>query len=118
MISIVDDDSCAREAIAELVLSLGYKAVAFGSAGDFLASDHVEKTSCLIADIQMPGLSGLDLQDRLVASGHRTPIIFITAFPEQRFHTRAMTAGAVGFLSKPFHEQTLIDCLKIALAAD
>jgi FixJ family two-component response regulator len=116
IVSIVDDDLQAREAIEELVLSLGYKAVTFESADHFLSSDQVRKTACLIADIQMPGRSGLDLQDHLVANGHPTPIIFITAFPEERFRTRAMTAGAVCFLSKPFHEKSLIDCLNVALA--
>jgi FixJ family two-component response regulator len=115
IVSIVDDDLQAREAIEELVLSLGYKAVAFESADHFLASDHVRKTACLIADIQMPGRSGLDLQDHLVANGHSMPIIFITAFPEERFRTRAMTAGAVCFLNKPFLEESLVACLQSAL---
>jgi FixJ family two-component response regulator len=116
IISIVDDDLHAREAIEELVLALGYKVITFESADHFLASDHVGKTACLIADIQMPGRSGLDLQDHLAASGHATPIIFITAFPDERFRRRAMMAGAVGFLSKPFQEKSLIDCLNVALA--
>jgi FixJ family two-component response regulator len=116
MISIVDDDSCSRGAIEELVLSLGYKVTTFDSADGFLASDHVHKTACLITDVQMHGLTGLDLQDHLAARGHRTPVIFITAFPEERFRIRAMTAGAVGFLSKPFREDSLIHCLKVALS--
>ena len=115
MIPIVDDDSYAREAIEQLVLSLGYNAITFESAVDFLASDGVKKTDCVIADVQMPGLSGLDLQDHLAAKGHRTPVIFITAFPEERFRARAMTAGAVGFLSKPFREESLVTCLEAAL---
>jgi FixJ family two-component response regulator len=115
MISIVDDDSSVREATKGLVRSLGYGAAAFASAEDFLQSDHVNDTACLITDVQMPGLSGVELQSRLIAQGNCTPIIFITAFPEERIRTRALEAGAVGFLSKPFDEDRLIEYIHAAL---
>jgi len=114
-ISIIDDDPIVREAIADLVQSLGYEAATFESAEQFLASGAVAETSCLITDLQMPGQSGLELQKQLLAEGHRTPVIFVTAFPEEKFRNRAMTAGAAAFLSKPFRDDTLIDCVKNAL---
>lgn len=115
VISIVDDDESVREATKSLVRSLGYHAVTFGSAEEYLGSERKHDTSCVIADVQMPGMSGVDLQARLIASGHRTPMIFITAFPEDRICTRAMTAGAYGFLSKPYKDDQLIECLDKAL---
>jgi len=115
MISIIDDDAFARQAMEDLIQLLGYQALTFPSAEHFLESGHVGKTSCLITDLQMPGLSGLDLQSHLQINGHRTPVIFITAFAEEKFRRRAMNAGAVGFLSKPFDEAALINCLEIAL---
>jgi FixJ family two-component response regulator len=115
LVSIVDDDPLAREGIRELVESLGYKARAFVSAQDFLQSGAVATTRCLITDLQMPGLSGLDLQDRLQAQGYQTPVILITAYPNEKHRSRAMSAGAIGFLSKPFEEQCLVDCLSVAM---
>jgi len=115
MISIVDDDAAGREATQVLVRSLGYDAMTFASAEDFLRSERVRDTSCLITDVQMPGLSGIELQSLLLARGHRTPIIFVTAFPEERTRARALQAGAVGFLRKPLDEEHLIDCLDQAL---
>jgi FixJ family two-component response regulator len=117
MISIVDDDQSIRDATKGLVRSLGYSAAAFASAEDFLQSDHVSNTACLITDVQMPGLSGVELQSRLIAQGNRTPVIFITAFPEERIRARALEAGAVGFLSKPFNEDHLIEYIHAALNA-
>lgn len=117
MISIVDDDEAVREATKSLVRSLGYRASTFSSAEEFLNSDRVHDSSCLITDLQMPGLSGVELQSRLIADGHRMPIIFMTAYPEDRIRGRAMKAGAVGFLSKPFDDDHLIDCLDRALKA-
>jgi FixJ family two-component response regulator len=115
MISIIDDDALARDGIRELVESLGYQAVTFISAEHFLESGRVAETCCVITDIQMPGLSGLELQDELRARGHRTSIILITAYPSEQQRTRAFGAGAIGFLSKPFEENSLIDCLTIAM---
>ena len=115
IISIVDDDETVREAIKRLVRSLGYNACTFASADEFLKSEQVHDTSCVITDLHMPGLSGIDLQDILIARGHRTPIIFITAYPEEDVRARAMKAGAVGFLSKPLNHDHLLDHLGNAL---
>ena len=115
LISIVDDDESVREATRGLVRSLGYVAATFASAEEFLDSEHRHDTSCIIADVHMPGLSGVDMQSHLVAEGHRLPMIFVTAFPDERLRTRALAAGAFGFLSKPFNEEHLIGCLDKAL---
>jgi FixJ family two-component response regulator len=115
LISIVDDDESIREATKGLVRSLGYQAATFSSAEEFLQSDSVDSTSCLIADVQMPGLSGIDLQRRLTARGNQTPTIFITAFPEEQARAHVMKAGAVGYLGKPFSEESLVRCLDSAL---
>ena len=117
MIAIVDDDAAVREAITALLRSLGYSASWFASAEDFLNSEQVDGTSCLITDVQMPGLSGLDLQDRLIAGGHRIPIIFITAYSDVAVRIRAMKAGALAFLSKPINHHHLSDHLEKALRA-
>ena len=116
-ISIIDDDEVVREATGDLVQSLGYEVLTFESAERFLESGRLAETSCLITDLHMPGLSGLDLQSRLITEGQRIPVIFITAFPEERFRRHAMNAGAVGFLSKPFDEESLIRYLETALRA-
>ena len=118
VISIVDDDESVRVAMKGLVRSLGYLAATFASAEEYLRSDHVQDTACLIVDLQMPGMSGVELQDRLIADGHTTPIIFLTAFPEEKIRARALAAGASGFLSKPFNEECLIACLDRALKRD
>ena len=117
VISIIDDDPSVRQATDGLVRSLGYRAMTFASAEDFLQSDHLDDTSCVITDVQMPGLSGVELQSVLNARGARLPIIFITAFPEDRIRRCVLAAGAVGFLSKPFEEAVLIEHLETALAA-
>jgi FixJ family two-component response regulator len=115
VISIVDDDESVREATRGLVRSLGYTAETFCSAEEFLDSARLDDTSCIIADVQMPGVSGVELQDRLIAEGRPLPMIFITAFPEDRVRKRALAGGAFGFLSKPFDEEHLIGCLDRAL---
>jgi FixJ family two-component response regulator len=117
LIAIVDDEEPVRNATKSLVRSLGYQASTFGSADDFLKSEQVHDTSCLITDVQMPGLSGLDLQEHLVARGHCIPIIFMTGYPNDRVRTRAMKAGAVCFLNKPFSEDHFIGCIEKALKA-
>ena len=117
MIAIVDDDKGARNGLEMLVRSLGHNTSTFGSAEEFLEFENLRDTSCLITDVQMPGLSGLDLQDRLIASGHRIPIIFITGHPEEKLRMRAMKAGAIGFLSKPCRDEHLLGYLNKALAA-
>ena len=98
-----------------LLRALGYRASTFASADEFLKSEQAHDTSCLITDVQMPGLTGLDLQDRHIAQGHRIPIIFMTGFAEDGVRARAMNAGAVGFLSKPCNVNLLIGCLDQAL---
>ena len=118
MISIVDDDESVREATKCLVRSLGYEAATFCSAEEFLGSGHVKLTACLITDVQMPGLSGVELQHRLITDGHRVPVIFITAFPDERIRRRVIQAGAIGFLDKPFSEDDLIEHLNVALKRD
>jgi FixJ family two-component response regulator len=117
VISIVDDDESVREATRGLVRSLGYAAAAFASAEEFLQSERLHDTSCLITDVQMPGLSGIELQSRLTAAGHRMPVIFVTAFPEERIRVRALEGGACGFLRKPFSDECLIGCLDKALGS-
>jgi FixJ family two-component response regulator len=115
MISIVDDDEAVRESTKALVRSLGYNARAFGSAEEFLDSNP-DDTSCLILDVQLKGLSGVELQELLIAQGRRTPIIFVTAFPDERTRNHALGAGAIGFLSKPFSDEKLTKFLDLALA--
>jgi len=115
MIAIIDDDEFMLDAVRNLVRSLGYSAAAFSSAEDYLRSDYVRGSACVIADVQMPGMTGADLQDRLIADGLRTPIIFMTAYSDERVQKRVMDAGAVGFLSKPFDDECLIKCIGDAL---
>lgn len=116
VIAIVDDDDSFRRATTSFVRSLGYGTTAFDSAEAFLKSDKVSDTDCLITDVQMPGMTGIELQGKLIAQGHSLPIIFITAFPEMKARAEALAAGAVGFLAKPFNDQNLITCLNQALA--
>ena len=115
VISIVDDDQSMRDATSALVRSLGFAVATFASAEDFLESDRIDDTSCLITDVQMPGLSGVELQNRLIADGRLMPIIGVTAFPEESIRTQMLEAGAVGFLSKPFNDECLLDCIATAL---
>jgi FixJ family two-component response regulator len=115
MICIVDDDESVLEAIKCLVRSLGYNTATFSSAEEFLDSGPVEGMECLITDVQMPGLSGPELQDRLISDGFRMPVIFVTAHPEERLRERVLRAGAIGYLSKPFREEHMIECLDRAL---
>jgi FixJ family two-component response regulator len=115
MISIVDDDASVRLATNRLVRSLGYITHAFASADEFLRSPQVNAASCVIADIHMPGMNGVELQSYLRAQGSRVPIIFITAFPDESVRARALEGGAVCFLAKPFDAATLIKCLDVAL---
>jgi FixJ family two-component response regulator len=115
LISIVDDDPLARDGIRELVESLGYKATTFESAQHFLESSMLAETTCLVTDVQMPGMNGLELQEALQSQGHQTPVIVITAYPSENHRTRALANGAVGFLTKPFDEGSLIECLTVAI---
>ena len=114
-IAIIDDDEPVRITMSSLVRSLGFKAIAFGSAEEYLASPQRHAFACLISDVQMPGMSGLDLQDRLAAEGHGLPIIFITAFPHGNIEKRARAAEAVCVLNKPFESHVLVECIQRAL---
>jgi FixJ family two-component response regulator len=116
VISIIDDDGSVRAATANLVRSLGYVVHTFASAGDFLRSSDLHDTSCVITDVRMPAMSGLDLQAHLLAKGQAPPFIFVTAFSVDSDRDRALKAGATCFLSKPFDGETLVECLKTALA--
>jgi FixJ family two-component response regulator len=114
LISIVDDDALARDGIWELVESLD-QGVTFNSAESFFQSGVIAETTCLITDVQMPGLNGLQLQEALQSQGYSTPVILITAYPNARHRNRALNNGAVGFLSKPFDDESLIECLSAAI---
>jgi FixJ family two-component response regulator len=117
LISIVDDNQCFREALEALMVSMGYNVALFDCAEDYLVSGLVAQTSCLISDWQMPGISGADLQDRLVAEGHRIPVIFVTAACTETERTRMLNGGAVSVLPKPFDVSVLIECLNKAFSA-
>jgi FixJ family two-component response regulator len=116
VISVIDDDASVRAALNNLLKSLGYVVHAFPSAEAFLQSADLNNTWCAIADVRMPGMSGVDLQSRLRAQGSRLPFVFITAVPEEGARARAFEDGAICFLTKPFDEDSLIACLGKALA--
>jgi FixJ family two-component response regulator len=111
MISIIDDDRSVREAVKSLIRSLGYEAVTFASAKEYLGADGAHESECVIADVQMPGMTGMDLQDRLIADGYRRPIIFMSAMSAED----AGATAASRFLRKPFSDERLVDCLDRAL---
>ena len=115
VIAIVDDDRSVREALTSLVRSLGYVAIVFECAEDLLKSRRRRNASCVIADVQMPGMTGVELYDRLVASGQPIPTILITAFPDERSRERALQAGVIGYLTKPFSEDDLLACIRSSL---
>ena len=114
MLSIVDDDKLVRESTKALVSSLGYAARTFPSAEEFLRS-NLDETSCLILDVQMKGLSGIELQERLISADRPIPIIFITAVLDEQISNQVLEAGAIDILSKPFSEDRLASCLISAL---
>jgi FixJ family two-component response regulator len=115
VIAIVDDDHSMREALTSLVRSLGYVAMAFECAEDLLKSTRRRRVSCLIADVQMPGITGLELHNRLITSGEPIPTILITAFPDERARERALRAGVICYLGKPFSEDDLLACIRSSL---
>jgi FixJ family two-component response regulator len=117
IIAIVDDDDSFRHATMSFIRSLGYAVAEFASAEAFLKSDRLAEADCLISDVQMPGMNGVELQGKLIAQGYHLPIIFMTAFPEIRARAQALAAGAIGFLAKPFNDEVLITCLSKALGA-
>jgi FixJ family two-component response regulator len=107
LISIVDDDESFRTAVRDMVESFGYRVAAFASGVEFLGSDRLRDSACLITDVCMPGMSGFELHSRTVAAGHSIPTIFFTAFPDEKGNDRAAKAGAVAYLSKPCHRDDL-----------
>ena len=115
LISVIDDDVSVRQSLEGLLRSLGYPVRVFASAEEFLGSDALGESGCIISDIKMPGMSGLDLKHRLDAARYDTPVILMTAFADDTARARAMKAGAACFLSKPFDAQALIDCLARAM---
>jgi FixJ family two-component response regulator len=115
LISIVDDDETFRESVTAVMKSLGFTAEAFASAVDFLASPDVRKTSCLISDVQMPGMTGVELHSHLVKTGYAIPTILITAYPEDSVRARVLADGVIGYLSKPLDEDVLLGCVRSAL---
>jgi FixJ family two-component response regulator len=118
VISIVEDDEALGIGTMRLVRSFGFVAHAFPSARAFLRSEQLTETSCLISDIQMPEMSGIQLCDALRARGHNMPIIFVTAFPDDKIRAQALVRGAVCFLNKPFAGETLLRCLDTALKSN
>ena len=118
VVIIIDDDESFRTFLTRLVGTVGLKTVAYSSAEDFLAAKATGGPACLVLDVQMPGLSGLDLQRALTEVGRPLPIVFITGHGDIPMTVEAMKAGAVGFLSKPFRNQDLIDAVKEGLAKD
>jgi FixJ family two-component response regulator len=115
MISVIDDDAFVREATDNLLNSEGYLVRTFASAEEFLQSPSLHDCTCVVADVQMPGMSGLELLTYMRTQGYLTPVIFITAFPEESVRASALKAGAICFLAKPFAAPVLIDCVETAL---
>jgi FixJ family two-component response regulator len=115
LVSIVEDDQFFRESMRRLMRSLGYNVEAFPSAADFLASPRLVETACLIADVHMPGMTGLELHCRLIDSGYAIPTILMTAYPDDDVRARALNEGVVCYLAKPVDEKHLAPCLRAAL---
>jgi FixJ family two-component response regulator len=115
VVSIIDDDASVRVATNRLVRSLGYVGLSFTSADEFLRSPQARDSWCVITDVQMPGMSGVELQNVMLARGDETPVLFITAFPDARVEAQVMQAGAVCLLSKPFEGMHLVECIETAL---
>jgi FixJ family two-component response regulator len=115
MISIVDDDESIREATEARMKSLGFGARTFSSALDFLASPGIEDTSCMVADIHMPQMTGVELHRRLIDLGYAIPTILITAYPDEDVRARALADGVICYLVKPFEDEDLLHCIHLAL---
>ena len=117
LVAIVDDDELIRNALQGLMKEAGFRALAFASTEEFLNSGKQDHTACLIADIRMPGMSGLDLQSKLNEGHYMIPIIFITAQGDEKMRMQALRAGAVEFLTKPFDDEVLLDSVRAALSS-
>jgi FixJ family two-component response regulator len=118
LVSVVEDDGSFRESMSMLLSSFGYNVEAFASAADFLASHRVKETACLIADVNMPEMTGLELYQHLVDAGHAIPTIIVTAYPNDVDRARALNGGIVCYLRKPVNDQHLMECVRTALASD
>jgi FixJ family two-component response regulator len=115
LVAVVDDDTSMRETTQDLLESAGMRAATFASAEAFLQSTGVEHVACLVTDIRMPGISGLELQERLATAGRPIPTVLMTAYPEESVRARALKSGVVGFLPKPFTAEELLACIGTAL---
>ncbi len=119
LISVVDDDVSVREALQSLLWSVGFAVKVFASAEEFLKSDYLRDTGCLILDVRMPGMNGIELHRHLVASRSEVPVIFITAHgSEQGARSRAISDGAIDYLTKPFSEDALLNAVRKALSPE
>src|SRR6202035_5524609 len=118
IVIVIDDDAAFRRSTERLILSVGYKVQTFAAARDFLVNPRPEAPACLLLDVRLPGLSGLDMQRELVTVGIQIPIIFITGHGDIPMAVQAMKAGAVDFLTKPFREQDVLDAIHVALGLD
>jgi FixJ family two-component response regulator len=118
LVTVVEDDQFFRESMRRLMRSLGYNVATFSLAADFLASPLLSETACLIADVNMPKMSGLELYEHLVEAGYEIPTILITAYPDDTYQARALKNGVICYLHKPFDEKHLIRCLRGALTSD
>ena len=118
LLSVVDDDEMLRESLPDLLREVGFEARAFSSGQEFLSSKYVDETRCLILDVAMPGMSGLDLQEELTLRGQAIPIIFITGQKDEDIRKRALRQGAVKFLYKPFSDNALLDAVSEVLSGE
>jgi FixJ family two-component response regulator len=116
LISVVDDDDSVRESLRGLIRSVGFAVAVFASAEEFVSSDDLRNTDCLILDVRMPGMNGLDLQRHLAATHHQIPVIFVTAHGDEEARQRALNGGAVDYLLKPFSEEALLNAIDAALS--
>ncbi|MER8573720.1 response regulator transcription factor [Mesorhizobium sp. M1409] len=118
LVVIVDDDDGMRESVAEILRSVGTETIGFGSTADLLASSLPDRPGCMVLDVRLPGSSGLELQAKLAAMGNRMPIIFMTGYGDVPMTVRAMKAGALDFLMKPFRDQEILDAVSLAIDQD
>ena len=118
LVAIVDDDESVRDAIGSLFRSMGFRTESFGAGKEFLAAPNLREFSCVILDVQMPGMDGLELQLRLAVASHPIPIIFITAFGDEIVRARALRGGAVSFLTKPFSEDALLSAAQSVIEVE
>ena len=118
LVSVVEDDRFFRESMKRLMRSLGYSVEAFPTAADFLASRRLVETACLIADVHMPAMTGLELHRRLIEAGHAIPTILVTAYPDEEVRARALKDGVICYLRKPVDQEHLMRCVRAAFGSD